>query len=557
MQKTSINPEILQPMFEAAANAAEKGQSQFFTPLPFGRKLAEALPRHRSAIVDLNCGAGHLLQAAATDKTLRLLGADIDPCRGKSVEGATLPVHRITGDISRLFPLLKEVDFTANLFVLNPPWRLFLYRERLAALAESDLPAVRMAFQGIETGIPKGTIDSTIAMLLMALDLCTLYGEGFLIANTSTLQRLLFDPGAPHSVIAKHIWAHLIVPGNPMTGRVDCNFQHINHQLPQLSTPFHTSILYFARDHTTGPKTFHWPNLPDRVYRQGAEIRTAYAAEDHAAIAYEYWQAVREKASEALGHKPKVPWNLWLEAGVIHTALSLFEKHSKKIDKREVERLYALHGKAPMELVLQRASRDELLRVAEQTGWRVQPELLAAVKHAVQDYQAERAPLYPLPEIQRLGYLDEEDTIECKQDLADPTGRVVFHQGRRYPLRTQTVSITRQVERPNAFTGEPEDLEYSGQELAFFIGDRLAEAGDPGDEFCFMDAKLRYDPNTEIPNAKRVKDNDQSGAAVDFTLQELCAHFLIPDVPDVATVNPTGYERHLGELGVLEALTAG
>lgn len=126
-----------------------------------------------------------------------------------------------------------------------------------------------------------------------------------------------------------------------------------------------------------------------------------------------------------------------------------------------------------------------------------------------------------------------------------------------YPLRTQTVSITRQVERPNAFTGEPEDLEYSGQELAFFIGDQPAEAGDPGDEFCFMDAKLRDDPNTEIPNAKRVKDNEQRGEAVDFTLQELCAHFLIPDVPDVATVNPTGYEHNLGELGVLEALTAG
>jgi len=134
---------------------------------------------------------------------------------------------------------------------------------------------------------------------------------------------------------------------------------------------------------------------------------------------------------------------------------------------------------------------------------------------------------------------------------------VVFRKGRRYPLRPQTVNITRQVERPNAFTGEPEDLEYSGQELAFFIGDRLDEDGDPGNEFSFMDAKLRDDPNTEIPNAKRVKDNEQRGAAVDFTLQELCAHFLIPDVPDVATVNPAGYEYYLSELGVLEALTAG
>src|ERR1051325_2631934 len=125
MQKTSINPEILQPMFEAAANAATKGQSQFYTPMPFGRKLAEALPKHRPSIVDLNCGLGHLLEASGNQKTLRLLGADIDSCRGKSVEGATLPLNRITCDITRLYPWLKEIGFTADLFVLNPPWRLF------------------------------------------------------------------------------------------------------------------------------------------------------------------------------------------------------------------------------------------------------------------------------------------------------------------------------------------------------------------------------------------------------------------------------------------------
>jgi hypothetical protein len=204
MQKSSINPEILQPMFEAAANAAEKGQSQYFLPLPFGRKLAEALPTHRAAIVDLNCGAGHLLQAAATEKTLRLLGADIDPCRGKSVEGATLPVHRITGDISRLFPLLKEVDFTANLFVLNPPWRLFLYRDRLAALAESALPAVRMAFQGIETGNPASNPPLTAAIRIKCVfspslaDLCYNAFDCVVGAQLQALRIAAADPSSRH-----------------------------------------------------------------------------------------------------------------------------------------------------------------------------------------------------------------------------------------------------------------------------------------------------------------------------------------------------------------------
>src|SRR6266446_10794759 len=540
MQKTSINPEILQPMFEAAANAADKGQSQFFTPLDFGRPLAAVLPKHRPTVVDLNCGAGHLLQASALPKTVRLLGADIDPCRGKGLDGG-LPLNRITNDVTQLYGWLKEIGFAADLFVLNPPWRLFFYRERLAALAESGLPAVRQAFKGVEQGggIPRDTIDSTIAMLLIALDLCTVYGEGLLIANDATLQRLIFDPAAPHAAIAKHIWAHLIVPGNPMTGIENCQWRE--------DQQFHTGVIYFAREHTTGPKQVRWPDMPDRVYRQGAELRNEFTASN---ATYELWQAAKERVGEAEGNKPKVPWNLWLAGGVIHTALSLFEKHSQRIDKREVERLYALTGKAPMELVLQRASRDELLQVAEQGGWRVQPELMTAVKQAIQEYHAARAPLYPLPEIQRLGYLDEEDEIECKADLLDKSERIVFRKGQRYSIRTQTVSITRNVTRPNAFTGEDEELEYSGMELAFFFEDQA------GNEWCFMDGKLRDDSTTEIPNAKQVKDNANRGEAVDFTLQELCAHFVIPDVPDVATVNPEGYSRLVKMLCDLESTLA-
>ena len=70
MQQTNIAPEILQPFFESAANAADKGQSQFFTPLELGATLAQALPKVRPNLVDLNCGAGHLLQASASADTV-------------------------------------------------------------------------------------------------------------------------------------------------------------------------------------------------------------------------------------------------------------------------------------------------------------------------------------------------------------------------------------------------------------------------------------------------------------------------------------------------------
>ncbi|HVM50947.1 MAG TPA: hypothetical protein VMU04_23165 [Candidatus Acidoferrum sp.] len=539
MQRTNIAPEILQPFLEAVPNAADEGQSQFDTPVELGRRLALPLARARPTVVDLNCGAGHLLHATVGRDTTLLLGADIDPCRGQRVEGASLPINRITADASQLHAWLKEVGFLADCFVLNPPWGLFFRRERLAALAESELPAVRLAFKGIEERLPKGTIDSTIAMLLAALDLCTPYGEGLLIGNDATLQRLLFDPGAPHGAAAAHVWAHLVIPGNPMTARNHCQWQ--------TDKPFQTGVLYFARDHTAGSRRFDWPNLPDRSWRQGVELRNAWLANNTNA---ERWHAARERAGEAAGSKPKVPWNLWLAEGTIHTGLSLFQKHSRKIDKSQVRRLFALNGKTPMDLVIQRHTRDELLVVAEQSGWRVQPELLAAVRSAIQQYHAARAPLYPLPEIQRLGYLDEEDIIECKADLADADGQVIFHQGQRYALRSETVGFSRLVTRPNSFTGEEEELQYSGQELAFLI------STPDGTEWCFMDAWLRDDPTTTVGNPKRLKANRNDRPPVDFTLQDLVAHFVIPEVPDVAAVQPEAYGAMVTRLAELETALA-
>ena len=563
--RSQIKPEILQEFMDSCLNPTA-GQSQYFSPIPFGRKLAEALPGPRPIITDLTCGEGTLLRGVAKPSvTTHLLGSDIDPCRAKlgaKVEALdpanpTLPVTRITRDLTRLFPMLVELDWHADLFALNPPWSLWWFRDRLAALADSDLPAVRDAFASHEDGAPgrcpKEGIDSTIATLAIALDRCTLYGEGLLIANDATLERLLFAAGAPHVALARHIWLHLKVPGNPMTGIQDCNFQHEN--------VFHTGVIYFARDHETGPKHITLTDAAElaglqlqaeRTYRQGAELRNEHWGDEET---LELWTTAKERIAEEDGAKPKVPFNLWLgPGGRIKADLSRFEQHSTKVNKKEAARLFALRDKRPMELVLQRAQRDELLHCSgPASGWRVHPDLIAAVQHAVASYHAARAPLYPLPEIQRLGYLDEQDTIECTLDLGEH-----FQAGKSYPLRTQTVPVTRLVVKPNAFTGEDEKLEFTGQELALFL---KAGTDDEATELCFMDAKLKDDPNTKVGNACQQKHRSRYAPEpekqpIDYSLQDLCGHFRIPEVPDVATVDPKRYERNLALLEQLEALTA-
>lgn len=579
MQKTSINPRIYQAMLDCAANAAQQGQSQFFTPLEFGKHLATALPAERPVIVDLNCGEGHLLQSAAAKSTKYTLGADIDPCETSPF--AKKNHDRVTTSITRLLPILTEAGFAADLFTLNPPWRLFFFRKLFADLAESDCLAVREAFKQTEPGLPAGTIDSTIAMLSVALHLSTRAGEGFLIANNNTLQRLLFYPNSPHRALVPHIWARLTIPGNPMTGLNYANFQDPDPVGGATSSSpggphasgFHTGVIYFARDHTNGPREYPFESIqsfyatdlkPMRDYRMGAEVRSAWNAHSDT---YDLWTAARQHLAELDGRQAKVPYNLWLSrSNLIRTDLSLFDKVSRKVKKRNLQDLQNLNGKAPMQLVLQRNTREHLLDLAEHGGWRVHPDLLAAVNRCIHEYHAQRAPLYPLPETQRLGYLDEADLIECKLDLGGH-----FTAGLKYPLRTQTVSVTRHLERPNSMTGESENLAYTGQELAFFIdrspiADQAALAHyELEEEFCFMEARLRDDPKTEIQSAKRVKHNrslpPRSGrgphaSGIDYTLQELCRHFVIPEVPDVATISPTEYEHNLELLTQLEVLTS-
>ncbi len=214
--------------------------------------------------------------------------------------------------------------------------------------------------------------------------------------------------------------------------------------------------------------------------------------------------------------------------------------------KNEAARLHALQGKSPMQLVLQRNEREELVHVAHKGGWRVQPELLAAIEDAIRQYHAARAPLYPLSKIKRLGYLDEHDTIECENDLhlygggfprPSSSTRAVPIPSARIPSPSSA-----RPKKPNSVNGNLEDITYSGQELAIYLES-------DGVEYSFLDSRLR-DPKTKVAITKK-----GDGREIDFTLQELCDSFSIPDVPDVATVNPEGYAKNVAMLEEFERLT--
>jgi len=321
--------------------------------------------------------------------------------------------------------------------------------------------------------------------------------------------------------------------------------------------------------------------------RNGPEIKTYARTEDSA----EKWQALTEEWNRTHLSGADPLWNISLGPDdTIVTNLSLFDTKSSRVTKAEAESLFSLNGRQPMQLVMQRQQRAHLERAAfgdgrVQTPWRVDPRLQAAVRSAVEEYHKVRSPLYPLSPIQRLGYLDECDSVLCTRDLyfsplrpgRGAGGEVapppVFKVDHSYALRSTTIAVNRSGTKLN-LQGDADDVEWDGQELAFYIADEFTT------ERVFMDARLRAEharlsilrPGENPGEARRPALRSLGGGgsfgakagrqdernletcAIDFTLQDLVDNFVIPDVPEVARVNPGGYLGNLELLYEIEAL---
>ena len=534
-RRSGISGRNLQEHLDSARNAGSKGQAQWPTPTMWGRALACALPGFRPCIAALTCGTGQLLAGIAAPSTREQLGCDIEAV---DAPGTAF----INADLTRLYPLLKAVNWQADLFALNPPWDLHWYRDRLAGLDKSICPAVGAAFAAHDGRTTRDTIDSTVATLCIALDRSSPFGEGLLIANEATLQRQILGPGAPHAALVAHIWAHLVIEGN------------ICESKDQSGSDFKTGVIYFARTHASGCRLERYiqagPDAVDRgrhavtefqreriTRRRGASIRNFTGA--YTETTAKLWQACADEwalQTEATA-RTRPQWNIYLQPdGTIATALSLYDVNSGRVNPSEAARLHSLNGRHPMSLVLQRAERRELERAALGGIFRVAPAVQDAVRQAISEYHAERSPLYPLKPIQRLGYLDENDDILCLKDIGHR-----YLAGHRYKLRTETVSLKRAGEKMN-LQGELDAVEWSGSELAIFI------AGESGDEYLFMDEWLR---SRDVVLSIQ-KEGEPSPIA--HTLQQLVDHFEIPEVPDISVTRPAEYERNLSLLAQIEEI---
>jgi hypothetical protein len=189
-----------------------------------------------------------------------------------------------------------------------------------------------------------------------------------------------------------------------------------------------------------------------------------------------------------------------------------------------------LKGKRPAQLVVTRESRDMLLSLARgDQGYTVQPELIDATHSAIAAYQAHRAPLYPLSDTQRIGFLDEHDHIRCRENWLG------FIAGEDYHLSTRSSTVTRQMTIANAM-GSNDDVTRTGQELVIQIHDTTYTT-----THSFL---TEHDGMTYTQFEIDHQTTHPAAALLQF--------FEVPQVPDISQTMPEKFQQNLTRLREIE-----
>lgn len=525
-----IQADNLQEFLDSAHNAAKEGQQQFFTPLALATALCRPLPAvRRSLVADLTFGSGTLATASGATTAL---GVEIDS-RVKSALTAPAETawHIENADLTHWYPLAKEGGISLPFILLNPPFSLQWHKDRLAALADSHIPAVAAAFRSV-----KGLyIDSTLASFLIALDLLSGIGEGFLICNGDTARRLIGDPSDPShpSDLLRHIWLWLEIPALVFENQM---------------RSFPTAVLYFSNSHgrsrsddgplflqspSADPTTVERTLMVPEVFSAHCGSRFRYEHEIGARDTVEKFKVIgREYGQRHRGNRPD--FNIMLdERGRLRTHLTPFQKISRKIPLDLASRLNDLNLKTPISLCVTATSRTAMREAVQSGIWNVQPEVHHAIAAALREFESHGAPFYTPSPVQALGWVDEYSHLTCaKPGIGD------IRPGDSRPITCTVEPTTWKGEKIN-LAGEPEDLEFTGRELLVTIPDH----SDCKHHFHARRDDAKQDPEMEHGKCK----------ARHWHIADLVDHFEIPMPQDIVTLHPERYQAHLATMEKLQA----
>ena len=161
----------------------------------------------------------------------------------------------------------------------------------------------------------------------------------------------------------------------------------------------------------------------------------------------------------------------------------------------------------------------------ENGHWTISADAAAAIRSAMDEYHHTRTPLTPVSQLQRLGWLDENDQLLCTADF------LFFRAGQLYEVTSEVTKYSFSHYKPRYKDGKKseEQLLTRGNDLIFTI------------HHCEeLKAQFTY-KHKHIPGT--------------YPMEDIEKHFAIPDVPHIANIQTETYHANLRRLALLESIT--
>lgn len=168
-----------------------------------------------------------------------------------------------------------------------------------------------------------------------------------------------------------------------------------------------------------------------------------------------------------------------------------------------------LRGMTPAEAVQSKETRRLLRAISPE---RCSDDFQSATATALLDYAVRTAPLLPLPDAQRLGWLDEHSHLLCRLSMDS-----AFTRGSSYRIECGEISA-RRLTAKTTIQGTKAEVAITGSELLVTIRDEQSR-----DHSFFSGGG----PN---PFA--------------HSLETLIEHFHIPPVPDITQILPACFRKN-------------
>jgi hypothetical protein len=291
--------------------------------------------------------------------------------------------------------------------------------------------------------------------------------------------------------------------------------------------------LYIARDHRPLPGA-PLNHAQDRRHIRGSILQ--YGGSDTAESLRKF-TAVRDELMKRAAGNTGLEFNVYLEGNKLRTRFMQFAIESGATPPSLVsDAQQLLYGKTLIDLAVMRSTRDQTKAILTDKRLKVPPDLLRAWDEACRQIAILGAPFARPSPVQRVAWLDEQETITCTSEFAGD-----FKRGNSYVIRTHIITGKKLEYRHRPGHSKKEEVLVSGQEVV------VAIVGENGHKHIF----------TQFPITEKMADLHYTYVRTKraHTLEDLIVNFAMPEVQDIAEADPASYLKYRNRLEALQTTT--